>query len=204
MLLTSDDYDYEITRGDARARRAASTSDDAHFRRQAAQRSCRRVRSVPEVLAADEQVPRRTVRPACRRSEGRKVSKTARRSDAVEASASLHAAPRRVTVAGPNLPTTMPAARLARRAASRSEPPPARPSAIAAITVSPAPVTSDDLARLGAAGRTRRRGAEQPHAVLAARDQHALAAGALAEPLRRLRAPRPRCGSACSVTASAS
>ena len=40
-------------------------------------------------------------------------------------------------------PTTMPAARLARRAASSSVPPAARASAMVPITVSPAPVTSD-------------------------------------------------------------
>ena len=49
----------------------------------------------------------------------------------------------RSTVAGPNLPTTTPAARLASRAASASEAPAASPSASAAMTVSPAPVTSD-------------------------------------------------------------
>ena len=84
-------------------------------------------------------------------------------------------------VAGPNLPTTMPAARLARRAASVSEAPAARPSASAAMTVSPAPVTSA-TSRASAGRSASPSGAEQPHAVFAARDEHAVAAGALAEP----------------------
>src|SRR5687768_13621814 len=57
-----------------------------------------------------------------------------------------HASPnssRRVAAAGPSLPTTMPAARLASRTAASSPAPAASMTASAAITVSPAPVTSD-------------------------------------------------------------
>ena len=96
------------------------------------------------------------------------------------------------TVAGPNLPTTMPAARLARCAASASEAPAASPSASAAMTVSPAPVTSDTSR--ASAGELRfpiRR--QQPHAVLAARDQHALAAAPARGRVRR-RVARFVCG----------
>ena len=70
----------------------------------------------------------------------------------------------RVTVATPILPTTMPAPRFASAAASPSSRPAATPAASSAITVSPAPVTSNtSRARVGSvSGSASRRNSVMP------------------------------------------